>query len=115
VDERKGKMRAKFILSIAWYDLHLSFLDLWNDSKKNLLSDAETNSVWKPVVEFENSEMDNFDFHRKPEITVNLSEPAPSPAPPTQLYNSLVYNGEVNSLILRELIRFVERISYSLD
>jgi hypothetical protein len=116
VDVKKGTIRAKFCLSIAWYDSQLSFLDLWwYDSEKNLLSDIEMNSIWKPVVEFENSEMENFDYHRKPEIIVNFSEPDPSPAPPTQLYNSLVYKGEINSLILREIIRFVERISYSFD
>jgi hypothetical protein len=73
------------------------------------------NSVWQPVVVFENSEMENFDYHKKPEITVNYNEPAPSTSPPSQLYKSHVYKGEINSLMLKELIRFVSRISYSLD
>jgi hypothetical protein len=115
VDEKKGKMRAKFFLCIAWYDSRLSFHDLWYDSEYNLLSDTEMNSVWQPVVVFENSEMENFDYHKKPEITVNYNEPAPSTSPPSQLYKSHVYKGEINSLMLKELIRFVSRISYSLD
>jgi hypothetical protein len=112
VDENMGKTRVKFTLGTAWYDFRLNFLDLWGAFTMNTLSETEMNSIWQPVIEFENAELENFDYHRKPEIAVFRNNTFTTRAPPEQLYKSIVYSGAYNSLLLRALIRFAEKYCF---
>jgi hypothetical protein len=70
------------------------------------------NSIWQPVIEFENAELENFDYHRKPEIAVFRNNTFTTRALPEQLYKSIVYSGAYNSLLLRALIRFAEKYCF---
>jgi hypothetical protein len=112
VDEKMGRIRAKFTMGAAWYDYRLDFLDLWGVFTMNTLSETEMNLIWQPVIEYENAELENFNYHRKLEIAVLRNTTFITRTPSTELYKSKVYNGAFNSLLLRAQIRFVEKYFY---
>jgi len=107
IDEKTGKMRVKFLLGTTWNDLRLVFLDLWEEFPMNTLTKAEMDSVWYPLIQYNNAELALFDYNIKAEISVMLNESASnfSYAPPNQLYKAQMYQGSLNSLYWRATIR----------
>ena len=59
INEVKGYFRTRFILLREWYDPQLNYKDLKKDSRLNLLSPAEEETVWFPEVVFENVTFNN--------------------------------------------------------
>ena len=109
INEKEGKMRVKFRLGAAWYDFRLNYLDLWSAFTMNTLSEPEFDAIWRPLVEFENAELEHFEYNIKPEISVvsNISDRKLLPkASPSQLYKAIIFIGAYNSLFLRTSIRF---------
>ena len=48
-------MTLGFQMKITWSDKRLVYTRLWNDSKKNILTKKETESIWMPTLEFSNT------------------------------------------------------------
>jgi hypothetical protein len=61
VAELDGKIRLKYVLSMDWYDVRLSFLNLRGLRALNTLNDDEYSSVWKPDLYYDNVELDKFE------------------------------------------------------
>ena len=53
--EKDGSIGLRFILTMEWKDARVEFLNLRSDSKRNLLSKAEKNSIWTPSLVFYNT------------------------------------------------------------
>ena len=108
VNEEIGKMRIKFMLSAAWNDYRLHFLDLWNITSLNTIRQDEMEAIWQPILNFDNAEQELFDYNLRTEISVILNDSAPpSLSPPSELYKAYEYNGIFSSLYQRSVIRFV--------
>ena len=108
VNEEIGKMRIKFMLSAAWNDYRLHFLDLWNITSLNTIRQDEMEAIWQPILNFDNAEQELFDYNLKTEISVIWHDSAPfSLSPPSELYKANEYYGAFSSLYQRSVIRFV--------
>ena len=56
INEFEGFFRFKTTLSRVWYNTQLTFLNLKNDSTKNVLSSEEKDLMWIPWTVFDNIE-----------------------------------------------------------
>ena len=59
--------QAPFTLWLSWNDSRLMYKDLKDDISKNIISNNEKKTIWKPIVVFENT-------NNKDETYTNLGE-----------------------------------------
>jgi hypothetical protein len=112
VDEKMGKFRVKFNLSVLWNDFRVNYLDLWYEYALNSISKEEMDLIWRPTLNFDNAELDLFDYNIKPQIFIvyNMSTTS-TKASPSQLYKAVIFNGAENNFYLRSIIRYSKRCS----
>ena len=55
INENEGSIGFRFKLSIEWKDSRVEFLNLRDNSKRNLLSKTEKHSLWTPSLVFYNT------------------------------------------------------------
>ena len=100
INEVKGYFRTRFILLREWYDPQLNYKDLKKDSRLNLLSPAEEETVWFPEVVFENvaSDEDWMEIALSKEYNVvrNIEEDDIDPMGVTAIDNTFMFSGKEN-------------------
>ena len=98
--------RAKFLITVKWYDHRLEFANLKPSMFKNLIGSPEKDSLWIPPLIFNNSERNTMlTLDREPgEPRANiLVEKLGNPrvAPPTILDETFFYKGSDNLVVYR--------------
>ena len=73
INEFEGFFRIKLTFSRSWYNPQLTFLNLKQDSKKNIMSLDEKNQMWTPWIVFDNLESIN-DYQKTDELDILLVE-----------------------------------------
>ena len=100
INEVKGYFRTRFILLREWYDPQLNYKDLKKDSRLNLLSPAEEETVWFPEVVFENvaSDEDWMEIALSKEYNVvrDIEEDDIEPMGVTAIDNTFMFSGKEN-------------------
>ena len=100
INEVKGYFRTRFILLREWYDPQLNYKDLKKDSRLNLLSPAEEETVWFPEVVFENvaSDEDWMEIALSKEYNVvrDIKEDDIEPMGVTAIDNTFMFSGKEN-------------------
>ena len=100
INEVKGYFRTRFILLREWYDPQLNYKDLKKDSRLNLLSPAEEETVWFPEVVFENvaSDEDWMEIILSKEYNVvrDIEEDDIDPMGETAIDNTFMFSGKEN-------------------
>ena len=100
INEVKGYFRTRFILLREWYDPQLNYKDLKKDSRLNLLSPAEEETVWFPEVVFENvaSDEDWMEIALSKEYNVvrDIEEDDIDPMGVTAIDNTFMFSGKEN-------------------
>ena len=55
INTKRVKIIADFKINLRWYDVRLKFLNLDHSFVKNIMSEKDTEIIWKPKLEFTNS------------------------------------------------------------
>ena len=103
IDEVEGSFRTRLFLRRKWLDPQLSYMDLKEDSRVNLLSPSEAATVWFPEVVFDNiaSEDDWMEMLLSKEYNVVRNiEGNFDPVGVTDIDNAFMFSGDENSHFL---------------
>ena len=98
--------RAKFLITLKWYDHRLEFANLKDSMFKNLIGSPEKETLWIPPLIFNNSEkntMLTMDREFGDPVANILIEKRGNPeiAPPTILDETVFYKGSENLVVYR--------------
>ena len=94
------KFEVKFTLKIKWFDVQLTWMNLMNESTRNFLSKKEIEKIWKPKVQFGNSENINpIAIDNSATIYVEKNKPGKSRILPSEKHRALYYEGAENPLV----------------
>ena len=100
IDEVEGSFRTKLFLRRWWLDPQLSYRNLKKESRVNLLSPAEEESIWFPTMVFENIASNEdwiaIDVNEEHNIVRNV-EGNFDPVEVTDVDNAFIFSGEENS------------------
>jgi hypothetical protein len=99
IDENMGKIRITMRLIMEWCDSRLTFLNLKNISKLNVLSEYEYSLIWKPKIIFVNMEKKDLEESIQPQIfikTQSLNEYNLTDY--TSLHSSKRYSGSMMTI-----------------
>ena len=104
INEVQGYFRTRFILLREWLDPQLNYKDLKKDSRLNLLSPKEEETVWFPEVVFENVASDEdwmeIVLSKEYNIVRNIEDDDIDPVGVTAIDNTFMFSGEENSHFL---------------
>ena len=104
INEVKGYFRTRFVLLREWLDPQLTYRDLKKDSRLNLLSPTEQETVWFPEVVFENVASDEdwmeIVLSKEYNIVRNIEDDDIDPVGVTAIDNTFMFSGEENSHFL---------------
>ena len=104
INEVKGYFRTRFVLLREWLDPQLTYRDLKKDSRLNLLSPTEQETVWFPEVIFENVASDEdwmeIVLSKEYNIVRNIEDDDIDPVGVTAIDNTFMFSGEENSHFL---------------
>ena len=104
INEVKGYFRTRFVLLREWLDPQLTYRDLKKDSRLNLLSPTEQETVWFPEVVFENVASDEdwmeIVLSKEYNIVRNIEDDDIDPVGVTAIDNTFIFSGEENSHFL---------------
>ena len=104
INEVKGYFRTRFVLLREWFDPQLTYRDLKKDSRLNLLSPTEQETVWFPEVVFENVASDEdwmeIVLSKEYNIVRNIEDDDIDPVGVTAIDNTFMFSGEENSHFL---------------
>ena len=100
IDEVEGSFRTKLFLRRQWLDPQLSYRNLKKESRVNLLSPAEKETIWFPTMVFENiasnEDWIEIDVNEEHNILRNV-EGNFDPVEVTDVDNAFIFSGEENS------------------
>jgi Neurotransmitter-gated ion-channel ligand binding domain/Low-density lipoprotein receptor domain class A len=106
IDENEGKIRISMGLTMGWHDSRLAFFNLKENSRLNLLDDAEFTAIWKPKVIFLNKEHKNFEEPVPEEIRVQMNTSRSYQLADYDILNSSkIYSGSSNEIYLTKQFR----------
>ena len=107
LNELKGYIRVKVIISLRWVDQRLKYQNLRKLKALNSLSGAEMRAIWLPEIYFLNADLEeDIKTHMAPTVHVQAdTENASATAGLAELYNADLYKGEDSMLILKKIIR----------
>ena len=106
ITENDGLFRVNFKIKLTWYDNRLQFLNLKTKHAANTLTEKEYIKIWKPKLEFKNSEVWRYEINSGPKIFVMIkNESLYQYAETYHNKNSLLYPGAVNNLTQATEIR----------
>ena len=111
IDEVEGSFRTRLFLRRKWLDPQLSYRDLKEDSRVNLLSPSEAATVWFPEVVFDNiaSEDDWMEMLLSKEYNVVRNiEGNFDPVGVTDIDNAFMFSGDENSHFLTKELRVMK-------
>ena len=100
IDEVEGSFRTKLLLRRQWLDPRLSYRNLKQERRVNLLSPSEEETVWLPLMVFENipSNEDWIEILVSEEYNiVRNDEGSFDPVELTYIDNTFIFSGEENS------------------
>ena len=100
IDEVEGSFRTKLLLRRQWLDPRLSYRNLKQERRVNLLSPSEEETVWLPLMVFENipSNEDWIEILVSQEYhIVRNDEGNFDPVEVTDIDNAFIFSGEENS------------------
>ena len=107
INDVEGKTRFKYRISIEWKDSRLIYKNLKMDYLKNQLNEDEEGSIWKPELQLLDSETHTRNIHGRDKILVARDPLSLSYAADlSNLYNALLYPGDINSLIFKTTRRY---------
>ena len=98
--------KAKFLITLKWYDHRLEFANLKPSMFNNLIGSPQNDYIWIPPLIFNNSEMNTMlTLDREPgEPRANILVERlgnPRVAPSTVLDETLFYKGSENLIVYR--------------
>jgi hypothetical protein len=101
-------------LGSTWNDFRLVFFDLWLTYEMNLLSKAEMEKIWHPVIKFDHAELTNFDYNIDAQIYVKRYESNDNIfyTHAKELLAAKVFQGSHNSLFWTASIRYSNMFLY---
>lgn len=105
IDENNGFFRVNFFVQMTWFDIRLQFFNLKHNPAANTLTQNESERIWRPKVQFRNSELWRHEVNTGPKINVNLNKLEEPHIHTNYLNNALVYNGANNNITLSMDIR----------
>ena len=56
ISEVQSLLRVSFSLLLSWFDPRITLTNLNSDQNFNKLTEAEKKKLWKPIIEFSNTE-----------------------------------------------------------
>ena len=100
IDEVEGSFRTKLLLRRQWLDPRLSYRNLKQERRVNLLSPSEEETVWLPLMVFENipSNEDWIEILVSQEYNIVRNDEGNfDPVEVTDIDNAFIFSGEENS------------------
>ena len=100
IDEVEGSFRTKLLLRRQWLDPRLSYRNLKKERRVNLLSPSEEETVWLPLMVFENipSNEDWIEILVSQEYNIVRNDEGNfDPVEVTDIDNAFIFSGEENS------------------
>ena len=100
IDEVEGSFRTKLLLRRQWLDPRLSYRNLKKERRVNLLSPSEEETVWLPLMVFENipSNEDWIEILVSQEYNIVRNDEGNfDPVELTNIDNAFIFSGEENS------------------
>ena len=100
IDEVEGSFRTKLLLRRQWLDPRLSYRNLKKERRVNLLSPSEEETVWLPLMVFENipSNEDWIEILVSQEYNIVRNDEGNfDPVELTDIDNAFIFSGEENS------------------
>ena len=100
IDEVEGSFRTKLLLRRQWLDPRLSYRNLKKEGRVNLLSPSEEETVWLPLMVFENipSNEDWIEILVSQEYNIVRNDEGNfDPVELTDIDNAFIFSGEQNS------------------
>ena len=106
ISEIDGEFEIKSHIWIEWFDPRLQFKNLKWNTFRNTLSEEEADHIWTPVLIIDNiKEIDSVRQYKEDKIRVNASKYGYTNSDYTDLRNSRVFPGSLNSLVLDKYLR----------
>ena len=102
INEIKSLFHAKFKISVSWFDRRISFHNLINSTRVNILLESEKEKIWVPKFSFLNlnKEIDGI-FNNEEVILIQPNKDYQFLHSGTNnLLNNRIFNGENNSLLM---------------
>ena len=114
------RYRAKFLITVKWFDHRLEFANLKDSMFKNLIGSPEKETLWIPPLIFNNSEKNTMlAIDREPgEPRTNIfieKRGKPKIAPPTVLDETVFYKGSENLFVYRTEYNLLFNCIYELE
>ena len=100
INEVEGTFRTRLILRRQWLDPRLSYRNLKKDSRVNLISPSEAETIWFPMMVFENipSNVDWIEIVENKEYNIVRNvEGNFDPIEVTDIDNAFIFSGNENS------------------
>lgn len=98
LNEVAGTFQAQFDLILRWYDPRLEMHNLKDVDELNMLSRAEQNSIWVPVLTFDNTEKKDFTLNDELSYVIIQREGNQTRSKSDHLENIYIYEGADNAL-----------------
>ena len=108
IDEVKGLINIKLNITAEWYDGRVTFSNLNNDTRLNMLEEYESNYLWKPDILFMNiiSNMDRKIFgNSKTYIERSKHMPPLTVDDRSALNRARIFSGDHSKIIFFEIAR----------
>ena len=109
IKEVEKTFEIPFMLYLSWFDGRLKYKNLKKDKEFNLLSTNEKEKIWRPIINFKNTNEKLKTLVDK-ETNINVEKKVDDTFTPTKISeaeNAKIYKGEDNQILIQRYYRQV--------
>ena len=107
INEATNELKVQMSISLSWFDSALNFTNLHNETSHNLLTFNETDSIWRPRLNFRDINTYYHEYNEEESVVIQKTQSLYTTFGLDQGSNERVYSGEINALVQGRIDRSV--------